>query len=110
MNRTYLIRRTVEHFLIVECDTAERSLESAKSAPSDEWSTGKQDYTVVPTCGKFILGEALNKEGAMVPAWGFDFQDIFVFDAKVGDSCDAFGLTQEESDELDRLNAGRGLL
>lgn len=69
-----------------------------------------------PRRGRFMLGEGQSTRGDMVPAWGFDFGDRFIVDAKVSASGGTpeepahYGLTQEEVDELDRLNVGRGLL
>lgn len=78
--------------------------------------TLRETAWVSPRRGRFMLGEGLNREGDMVPAWGFDFGDCFIVDAKVS-VCGGnpeypahYGLTQEEVDELDRLNVGRGLL
>ena len=78
--------------------------------------TLRETAWVPPRRGRFMLGEGQNRTGDMVPAWGFDFGDCFIVDAKVSASGGTpeepahYGLTQEEVDELDRLNVGRGLL
>lgn len=115
----HLIRHTVEHFIIVEGENASRCLEIAKQAAADDWKSGTHTFTAQPTCGKFTLSEALNHDGDFVPAWGFDFQndpeDIFITDATKGETgiLDVdpayYNLTQEEVDELTRLNEGRNV-
>jgi hypothetical protein len=111
-----LVRCTREYFLIVEGKAQERCIAYAKQTAIDNWSSGTCAFTAAPTCGKFELGQANNSEGDMVPAWGFDFNGMFIVNAKLEESGrfavtpDHYGLTQEEADELERLNADRDVL
>lgn len=111
----HLIQYTLVRYLIVKGEDPALCLQYAKDEASvDDWTTESHGFTATPTCGKFTLGEGQNREGAMVPAWGFNFGDFFVVDAKASNRGPEepayYGLTQEEVDELDRLNADRGLL
>jgi hypothetical protein len=116
MKSSHLVRHTIERWLIVTVDSPdleppEQITKLARETPSSLWNKCSR-VTCEPTCGKFILGEALNKAGEMVPAWGFDFgHDGFIVDPSYYDEGPAyFDLTQAEADELARLNAGRDLI
>jgi hypothetical protein len=64
----------------------------------------------------FKLEEAMDTSGALVPAYGFTFNDQFIVNARVSEcgrfhaDPKAYGLTNAEADELARLNAGRDLM
>jgi len=63
-----------------------------------------------------IKGTALDREGREVEAYGYEFEDDFIVNARVS-MCGRFkvkpstyGLTAAQADELQRLNTGRNLL
>ena len=64
----------------------------------------------------FKSGEAMNTDGKLVPAFGFDHHGVFIVNPRAS-SCGRFrefpatyGLTEAEADRLDQLNAGRDLM
>jgi hypothetical protein len=64
----------------------------------------------------FKLEEAMDTSGALVPAYGFTFNDMFIVNARVSEcgrfhaAPSTYGLSDAEADELARLNAGRDLM
>ena len=62
------------------------------------------------------LGHAMNCDGEMVQAYGYEIGDTFVVNARISEcgrfkcSPAAYGLTDMQADELEALNALRGLL